>query len=384
MRSNANRNLAITLVAVLAVSLAVPVFAQDTNPPQTQGQEQTKPATTGAQDQPTTTESQSQQTRSATTAASGQKMEIEGVILKRTGDNFTLLDERGKEVVVTLTNDTEVKERKSNPFRRAKNYATTQLLRGLQVKVEGRGDGSGSIVADEVKFKDDDLRVANSVESRVTPVEGRLDQAENRLGQSEQNAQRLSGQVEELTSISNAARGGAKAAQETADQAVEAANQAAQSANQANAGVKTTNERISSLDDFDVKNSTTVNFRVGSSVLSKDAKATLDQIAEEAKTEKGFVLEITGFASADGSEDFNRRLSQRRADAVIRYLAENHEIPLRRLITPFGYGEKQPVADNSTRDGRQQNRRVEVKILVNKGLVQSASTEQPAQSPENR
>jgi outer membrane protein OmpA-like peptidoglycan-associated protein len=384
MRSNANRNLAITLVAVLAVSLAVPVFAQDTNPPQTQGQEQTKPATTGAQDQPTTTESQSQQTRSATTAASGQKMEIEGVILKRTGDNFTLLDERGKEVVVTLTNDTEVKERKSNPFRRAKNYATTQLLRGLQVKVEGRGDGSGSIVADEVKFKDDDLRVANSVESRVTPVEGRLDQAENRLGQSEQNAQRLSGQVEELTSISNAARGGAKAAQETADQAVEAANQAAQSANQANAGVKTTNERISSLDDFDVKNSMTVNFRVGSSVLSKDAKATLDQIAEEAKTEKGFVLEITGFASADGSEDFNRRLSQRRADAVIRYLAENHEIPLRRLITPFGYGEKQPVADNSTRDGRQQNRRVEVKILVNKGLVQSASTEQPAQSPENR
>jgi outer membrane protein OmpA-like peptidoglycan-associated protein len=311
-------------------------------------------------------------------------MEIEGVILKRTGDNFTLLDERGKEVVVTLTNDTEVKERKSNPFRRAKNYATTQLLRGLQVKVEGRGDSSGSVVADEVKFKDDDLRVASSVESRVTPVEGRLDQAENRLGQSEQNAQRLSGQVEELTSISNAARGGAKAAQETADQAVEAANQAAQSANQANAGVKTTNERISSLDDFDVKNSMTVNFRVGSSVLSKDAKATLDQIAEEAKTEKGFVLEITGFASADGSEDFNRRLSQRRADAVIRYLAENHEIPLRRLITPFGYGEKQPVADNSTRDGRQQNRRVEVKILVNKGLVQSASTEQPAQSPENR
>jgi outer membrane protein OmpA-like peptidoglycan-associated protein len=159
-----------------------------------------------------------------------------------------------------------------------------------------------------------------------------------------------------------------------------------QSASQANAGVKTTNERISSLDDFDVKNSTTVNFKVGSAVLSQDAKATLDRIAEEAKNEKGFVLEITGFASADGSEDFNRRLSQRRADAVIRYLAENHEIPLRRLVTPFGYGEKQPVADNTTREGRQQNRRVEVKILVNKGLIQSAaSTGEPTQqNPENR
>jgi hypothetical protein len=278
MRLNANRNLAVALGAILVLSLAVPVFAQGTNPPQTQGQDQTRPGTTATQDQ-TTTGTQTQQSPSATTAAGGQKMEVDGVILKRTGDNFTLLDERGKEIVVTLTNDTEVKEKKSNPFRRAKNYATTQLLRGLQVEVEGRGDGSGSITADKVKFKDDDLRVASSVESRVTPVEGRLDQAEGRLSQSEQNAQRLSGQVEELTTISNAARGGAKAAQETADQAVQAASQA-------NAGVKTTNERISSLDDFDVKNSTIVNFKVGSSVLSKDAQATLDQIAAEAKTEK--------------------------------------------------------------------------------------------------
>jgi hypothetical protein len=182
MRSNANRSLAV-LVVVLAFSLAVPVFAQGTAP-QSQGQQ---PTATPAQQ--TTEDTQAQQSRSATTSG-GQKTEVDGVILKRTGDNFTMLDERGKEVVVTLTNTTEVKEKKSNPFRRAKNYATTQLLRGLQVKVEGRGDGS-SIVADEVRFKDDDLRVASSVESRVTPVEGRLDQAENRLGQSEQNAQRL-------------------------------------------------------------------------------------------------------------------------------------------------------------------------------------------------
>jgi outer membrane protein OmpA-like peptidoglycan-associated protein len=151
-----------------------------------------------------------------------------------------------------------------------------------------------------------------------------------------------------------------------------------------------TNERISALDDFEVKNSATVKFRVGSAVLSKEGQATLDSIAEEAKNEKGFVLEVTGFASADGNEAYNRRLSQRRADAVIQYLAENHEIPLRRLITPFGYGEKMPVADNSTREGRQQNRRVEVRILVNKGLVQSASTQSGSstqsapQNPENR
>ena len=100
-------------------------------------------------------------------------------------------------------------------------------------------------------------------------------------------------------------------------------------------------------------------------------KAELDKIAESAKNEKGYVIEVAGFASSDGDQAFNQVLSQKRADAVIRYMVENHSIPLRRFITPFGYGEKMPVADNKTRDGRMQNRRVEVRILVSKGLVQS-------------
>jgi len=66
-------------------------------------------------------------------------------------------------------------------------------------------------------------------------------------------------------------------------------------------------------------------------------------------------------------------LSQKRADAVVRYMQENHDIPLRRMITPFGYGPAKAVADNTTREGREQNRRVEVKILVSKGLTQQPS-----------
>jgi outer membrane protein OmpA-like peptidoglycan-associated protein len=368
MRDGKKGNLFAIMVVVLALSVAGPSFGQDSG--QTQDQ---SGAQAGAQ----------AGTRAGHSVPDGQEMKVSGVILKRTADNFTMLSERGEEIVVTLTNETEVKEKKSNPFRRARNYAVTQLLRGLQVEVEGSGDSAGTLVAEKIKFKDNDLRVASSIESRVTPVEGKLGEAETRLSQSEQNAQRMSGQIEELTTISNAARGGAKAAQESADAA-------AQSAQQANTGVRVTNERISALDDYDVKNSATVNFKVGSAVLSKESQETLDGIAQEAKNEKGFVLEVTGFASADGAEAYNRRLSQRRADAVIQYLAENHEIPLRRLITPFGYGEKMPIADNSTREGRQQNRRVEVKVLVNKGLVQSASTQSgsPAtsttQNPENR
>lgn len=287
---------------------------------------------------------------------SGAKKKITGTIVKRDADNFVLRDMTGGDIQVMLTGNTKVEEKKSNPFRRGKNYGTTQLLRGLTVEVEGRGDAQGMLVADKVKMSDNALVMARTVESRVTPVEGRVATSENRITEVETNAQRISGQIEELAAVSNAARGGAKAAQDTADAAV--------------AGVEATNRRIDSivtgLDDYQEKRIISVNFKVGSYKLLPEETQKLDEIASQAKTEKAYMIEITGFASSDGKADMNRRLSQQRADAVVRYLAENHAIPLRRLITPFGYGTLNPVADNATREGREQNRRVEVRVLVNK------------------
>ena len=253
-----------------------------------------------------------------------------------------------------LAGNTKVEEKKGNPFRGAKKYTAQDVIRGLFVEVEGRGDASGAVVADKIKFSSDSQRVAVSINSQVVPVENRVGQAETRLTETEQNAQRLSGQVEELSQVANVAKGGAQAAQQTAEQAVE--------------GVNKTNDRITSLDDYEEKNTATVNFKVGSAVLTPEGKATLDEVVERAKSEHGFVIEVRGFASSDGSENLNDRLSERRADAVVRYLAQ-HEIPLRRIVLPFGYGEAMPVADNSTREGRKQNRRVEVKLMVNRGLT---------------
>jgi len=104
-------------------------------------------------------------------------------------------------------------------------------------------------------------------------------------------------------------------------------------------------------------------------MLSPEDKRALDDLANRAMTTKGYVIEIAGYADSSGSTARNRILSQQRADAVVRYLQENHDIPLRRMITPFGYGEKRPAADNRTAEGRRQNRRVEVKILVNQGIA---------------
>jgi OOP family OmpA-OmpF porin len=298
------------------------------------------------------------QTR-ARSVASGEKMKIKGVVVKRDADTFTVRDLTGNDTVVRLTDRTSVKSN-GGFLRTGTNYGTTNILRGLNLEVEGRGGSNGELVADKIRFNETDLRTARAVESRANPLEEQAKATEGRLSEVEQNAQKLSGQLDELAAVSNAARGGAKAAQDTADQAV--------------AGVNQTNERISALDDYLPQETAAVNFRVGSSVLNPDAKSKLDAVATKALNAKGYVLEVTGFADSTGGTERNRALSQRRADAVIRYLVEQHKIPLRRIITPYGFGEMEPVADNKTREGRAQNRRVEVKILVNKGLTGPAPT----------
>lgn len=299
---------------------------------------------------------------SARSVTSGEKMKIKGVVVRRDADTFTVRDLNGADTIIRLTDKTSVKT--SGGFLRSgTNYGQTNILRGLNLEVEGRGGSSGELMAEKIRFNESDLRTARAVESRATPLEERATVAEGRISEVEQNAQKLSGQLDELAAVSNAARGGAKAAQATADAAV--------------AGVNSTNERISALDDYVPQETTAVNFRLGSAMLNADAKSKLDAIATKALNAKGYVLEVTGFADSTGRTERNRQLSQRRADAVIRYMVEQHQIPLRRIITPYGFGESNPIADNKTRTGRAENRRVEVKVLVNKGLTQPAPVVNP-------
>ena len=302
-----------------------------------------------------------QQEAQLRTLTSGQKYKIKGVVISADNNTFTVRDAVGVDTKVMIAPNTSIKT-KGGFFGGGDRIAAAQIIRGLNLEVEGRGDTSGSLSATKVRFDDDDLRVAQSIESRVAP-------AEDRITQAEQNAERISGQIDELMEISNAARGGAKAAQDTADAAI--------------AGVNATNQRISALDDFVVQSTGTVNFRVNSARLSPEAKLQLDEVAATALTMRGYVLEVTGFASAEGSTAKNKALSQRRAQAVIDYLVENHNIPLRRISTSYGFGELQAVADNATREGREQNRRVEVKVLVSRGLNQNVEV-RPATVQENQ
>ena len=281
-------------------------------------------------------------------AVSGQKYKIRGVIVAKDDANtFVVRDSTGVDTRVVIAPSASIK---NNGFFGGDKYPVTTLVRGLNMEVEGVGDQSGNVSVSKVRFDKTNMATAQSIESRVAP-------AEERLTAAEQNAERVSGQIDELMAISNAAKGGAKAAQETADAAVE--------------GVNATNKRISDLDDYVVQTTATVNFKVNSAILSPEAKVSLDQLAAQTGTLKGYMIEVTGFASSDGSKSRNKVLSERRAQAVKDYLIENHNIPLRRMSTSYGFGDLQAIADNSTLEGRQQNRRVEIKLLVSRGINQN-------------
>jgi len=266
----------------------------------------------------------------------GAKVKFRGVIVRRDADTFVVRDASRNDTQVLITDETSIKT-KGGFFKSGKKYPVTDLLTGLIVEVEGRGDRQGQLVADKIRFNESDMRAAITTETRVGPVE------ENQL--------RLSGQIDELSAVADEARREAAAAQQTANLA---------------------NERISSLDDYDVQDETIVNFALNSAVLSPEARRQLDDLASKVNTSRAFVIEVAGHADATGSAARNFQLSQRRADAVVQYLAVNHRIPMRRFITPMGYGKTAAVADNTTREGRAQNRRVEVKVLINRGMTRTA------------
>ena len=286
----------------------------------------------------TTTQATRERSLNARSVPSGSKMKFRGVVISRDADVFTIRDRSRADYQVLITDNTSIKTH-GGFLRSGKKYPVTDILRGLIVEVEGRGDAQGQLVADKIRFRESDMRAAQTTDVRVGPVEA--------------NMERVAGQMDELYAVAAEAR----------------------------AEVKKVDERVSALDDYDVQETVSVNFRVNSAVLSPEAKAQLDGLATKATTARAYMIEVAGHTDATGSDAKNFRLSRQRAEAVVQYLAVQHKIPLRRFVTPMGYGKTDAVADNTTREGRSQNRRVDVKMIINRGLNQPSSSTAPTARP---
>jgi len=148
----------------------------------------------------------------------------------------------------------------------------------------------------------------------------------------------------------------AGAAQSTADKGVAQATQAERS-------VGTLGNRVENMDNFKIASTETVLFDLGKSELSKEAEAQLDAFAAKVAPMKHYLIDVQGFTDSTGTPAANIELSRRRAAAVVRYLTLDGKLPLYRVNT-IGYGKASPATDNKTRDGRKQNRRVEVKLFT--------------------
>jgi outer membrane protein OmpA-like peptidoglycan-associated protein len=127
-------------------------------------------------------------------------------------------------------------------------------------------------------------------------------------------------------------------------------------------------DRFSQLAEYDVKAEATVKFNAGSSKISAADLEQLNQLAQTAIGVTGYIVEVKGFADSRGSAAMNEKLSEDRAKAVVSYLIQQCNVPVRHIVAPGAMGEYQPAASNETKDGRGENRRVEVKVLINRGI----------------
>jgi OmpA-OmpF porin, OOP family len=281
-----------------------------------------------------------------------KKVKVKGIITGRTGENLTLRTTNGN-VTVALDDDTKVQQPKGLGIRK-KEMSAAVLIPGLKVTVEGSGDSDTQITAQSITFDKDDLQTAEMIQAGLTPTAAQVKNNQENIATNQQDIK------------TNQEGVAANTVQLASQQDQIQQNKMATQANQQD--IAENAKRFSQLADYDTKGEATVNFGVGSSTLSPDAKSRLQQLAQSATGLSGYLIEVMGYADSSGNASMNQQLSMDRAQEVIAYLQQDCKIPIRHIVAPGAMGEADPAGSNETAQGRAENRRVDVKVLVNRGV----------------
>ncbi|MDG2003379.1 MAG: OmpA family protein [Novosphingobium sp.] len=234
--------------------------------------------------------------------------EIQGIISARSGEKMRVRSADGTSTVILISDGTEIRASKGLFGFNRKKLAADSLLNGLPVTVQ-TVQWSGGLVASQIKFRNNDLKTASMIHSGT--------------------AQRF----DEQTAATEALRG-----------------------------------RMGDIDKYNIKSTTNVYFDTNKAVLSGRAEADLCAAATEAEAMDNALLLVVGYTDSVGSQEYNQRLSEKRAGRVVNYLQQACGWKPYRMLTPTGMAESDPLASNETAEGKAQNRRVSVNILVSKGL----------------
>ena len=285
--------------------------------------------------------------------AQDQKLKLQGIIAGRSGEDLTLRTDSGDKKV-TLIDGTKVGAVKGPLKLRRGHEGTAALVPGLRVEVKGHDNGQGQVIADDIKFTGDDLKTAYAIQAGLVPTDQKLEATDKQV---EANTQDILDNKQQIQSTQQQTQRNQQQIQSTQKQ-VEGVQ----------ADTAALGKRFDELSDYDVKSETTVYFDINSARLSDKAKSDLSTLAGSASNVKGYLVQVAGYADSSGSATWNEQLSDRRAQAVVNYLRQECNVQLSRVLAPAPMGVSQPAASNDTAKGRQENRRVEVKILVNRGL----------------
>jgi outer membrane protein OmpA-like peptidoglycan-associated protein len=286
----------------------------------------------------------------------GEKGTVKGKIVARRGAAVEVQEAKtGSLAMVLITENTRILRTKSKVvFRRHEEMDVTTMVPGLTIDAQGMGDASGLLEASRITFSPDEFAIQVAEEQQILADRSAATQAQ---------------------STADDAVAAAGAAQASADQATTSAGQAGATAQVAGtlaligaAAAGMLNQRVSDLDDYRTVAEAIIYDPPGKYTLDTSAKADLDLLAARALSTDGYLIEIAGYASRTGSKASNQQLSEDRAAAVAQYLRSEGDIPLRRIVAPVGYGYTPPYATSDDPRGPALDQRVDVKLIVNKGL----------------
>jgi len=283
--------------------------------------------------------------------AQAEEIMIEGVIVNRDGSNVLVHSDTGN-ITLTVNDATKVERTKGLISFWSDDMTTDSLIPGLSIKVVADSIGKQTI-AKSIKFNADDQKRASEIQAALAVPQQEAAALKEKVKAQEQM---IATQKQQIT----------KQEQQIATQE----QLIATTEKKISTGQAEVDKRFGELADYDVKSETTILFDVNSAKLSKKAKADLQLLATKAKTYKGYLIQVAGYADSAGSANVNQSLSDRRAESVASYLRQSCDVGISRVLAPVAMSTAKPVAANESVEGKAENRRVVVKIAVNRGIAQ--------------
>ena len=288
-------------------------------------------------------------------SAVAQQASVQGLVIGRSGPSMSLKTPDSPRLTVLLSDHTEATAKGGFLGMGRDHLGITALVPGLYVKVDGSYNSDHQLVATKVLFSKSSLNTARQIDAGLNPVNEQLGQQQDQLASNKRDITQSQQDISKTTEDLNTTQQGL------------ATTTAATATN--TQGVAHASTRIGSLDQFDTKDSLTVNFANGRSTVTPKDQAALNDFVKAAADTPGFMIEVQGYASTVGSPALNQRLSAERANAVLAIIQQSGVVPMTRILAPAAMGTSNQVDPDHTRKAQAENRRVVVTIVVNKGIT---------------